>query len=413
MLNDGQKRALRKHSSAIIHDLELTSTLTAKFLSEGIFNEEQIEQMEAEGPRQKQIQKMLKILHRKPPRAFTKFVHSLQSDYHWLAQDLATTYHNIKHKKDPEMLDLKERVALYVHEEFGNSKRLCEEDKKSIRLFLYRKLCHFHDDDVLLHAGQHRRNSIESTESEKQYMQHRRDLQQEAESDTLQRAYKTLCQLLLDNQPTGQHDETGGEMDTEVTEVTIDMLDTKLNELVTKFQDLKSEITKCHKALGICQQECDRPLHEVLERLMEVREADHDKMIKLQERLTTIDKQRLKLEDTLNRKKHELDELCKDLARAEYSVEKMERINGELQEKVMQLEHTQSKFQTLKTMVKSMNTDVSTNLDCVDGVIPHKSVNLPPLVQNTKHKHGKSAHGNGRGISHKPDIDPYTRPWKC
>ncbi|XP_045181586.2 spindle assembly abnormal protein 6 homolog [Mercenaria mercenaria] len=392
-MNESQKRTLRIHNPDLTHDLELSADLTAKFIHHGLFNEDMIDEIKAERTRRDRVQKLLLQLPRRGPRAFDMFVHSIQDTYPWLAEELRKTHHKISLKTEPEMISLKEKVDIYVHEHFGRSRRLCEEDKKDIRKFLYKHLKSHAEDPVdNMNA---RRDSIQSDISEDiQALQELNQNQSQVnEKDIENRVLQKVFSILTGD----KSDETqNSPEDLDCVDgpchITLETIEKKVNQMNKQVENLQNEIKDCFSVLGL--ENCKYSLPEVLETYKEKRQSEVAELSKMRDRLDTLERQRHKLEEKLKAKERELQNSINDLANAEHANEKSKVLMRDLKAKCEKLEQIQVKhlekqqtLMTLKSMVQELGPVQRQSRDTfryqgaydeVDG----NSLQLPKLTQS-------------------------------
>ncbi|KAL4217985.1 Caspase 9 [Mactra antiquata] len=338
-MNDSHQKTLQHHCVDLVRDLELTADLTAKFIHYGIFNADMIDMIQTVKPRKEQIQKMIFLLLRRGPRAFKMFILSIQETYPWLADSLRETHKTISSKTENEPIPLKERVDIYVHEKFGQSKRLSEEDKKEIRRFLYKQLKNANEDDIHYDPNS-RRGSIQSDSSEQC-----NPTQEESEVNENDKKLLTEVYSIL----TGQ--------DASESEITVKMITDKAYELNKKVEDLQNEIQNCYSVLGL--KDCQYSLHEVLETYKEKNQTQIQELVKYQERLEKLKRQRIKLEEELKNKEKHLQKSINDLANEEHEHEKSKAKIADLKAECARLDgiHHQhlKKDQTLMKLESVVN----------------------------------------------------------
>lgn len=420
-MNANQKKALQIHHPDLVRDLELRPDLIASFIHLGLFNEDMIDEFQAELTRKKQIQKMLSILPRRGPRAFDKFVRAIHDSYDWLAKGLRDTIHELSLKTDTGQISDKERVATYVHEHFGTSKRFCEDDKKDIRKFLLKQIRQNRDEP----DGLQRQESME-TDS---------DVEDEVRKDAENELLKKMYELLFKN-------SNGGNTSPRKTPVviSISIIEDKINELNGKVNKLEEEISDCYNAIGA--ENHDIPLQNLVQTLVK----DKQRSAKLQDDLNNLEKQRKGvdiqlelLQDQLKRKtkeaasieheneklhqqKKELVERCDEFKEKCEKLEKIHIKHVEKQQTLMALKSMVSELspQTGKSMQESFSfpTEHSYKYECTDEDKHHRPkmrLSLPRIkgAHNTSHhEHPKHI----RKINQHPSItkakEVYEHPWK-
>ncbi|WAR17751.1 hypothetical protein MAR_032345 [Mya arenaria] len=405
-MNESQRRTLRIHNPDLTRDLDITADMTAKFLHYGIFNEDMIEEIKAEKTRKERVSKMLLLLTRRGPRAFDMFVHALQDTYYWLADDLKKTHHKIALKTEPDMLTLKERVDIYVHEQFGNKKRLCEEDKKDIRKFLYKHLKNPENDLIYVHD--HRRNSLDSTVDAAQLDASAVNAK-DIENSVLKKVYGMFKKDMnaTDEEVKSENmDSNESECDfddNEMEEITLEMIESKVKEMDKNVEDLQNEIKGCFSVLGL--DNCEYALHDVLETYVENREHEKEEFANMKHKLDALERKRNKLEQTLNDKEEELKGTINRLANATHETERVKHLMQDLEIKCERLEkihvkhmEKQQTLMTLKNMVNDLSPIRRQNqekrhipaYDDVDGsVVQTDYLQLPKIGQSQSHSHAR------------------------
>jgi len=273
------------------------------------------------------------------------------------------------------MLTLKQRVDIYVHEQFGNTKRLSEEDKKDIRKFLYKHLKNPERD--LVFAQDNRRHSLDSTDDNIpiEHLVQRKD----TENELLRKVYemlnkgcdgcdsKTVDQDKFDVNDTDNESvisEGKGEVDvtTEDPElVTMEMIEARVLEINQNVEDLRNEIKDCYHVLGLSDT-CKYPLHDVLESYVEKHDHEKEDFEKMRMKLDRLETQRRDLEVALQEKEGELKQTISSLANATHESDRARCVMKDLEIKCEQLQRFQDqqleKQQTLITL-KSMVNDLS------------------------------------------------------
>lgn len=321
------------------------------------------------------------------------------------------------------MINLKEKVDIYVHEQFGNSRRLCEEDKKDIRKFLYKQLKSLSADDV---ANNHntRRDSIESDisvelpglEDINQNQLNEKDTNENQlnEKDIENRVLQRVLSLL------------SGEQNVDIT---IEAIESKVHDMNKQVENLQNEIKDCFGVLGL--DNCEYSLHEVLETYTEKRQCEVAEFSKIRDRLDTLERQRHKLEGKLKAKERELQQNINNLANAEHENEKSRALMKELKAKCEKLEEIQIKhvekqktLMTLKSMVQELSPihrhkdsfRYPSGSDEVDGNTLQLPKLSPPRASRPCRQSRKSGYRERSSSNHhelpKPHVQTSGYPWK-
>ncbi|KAL4217989.1 hypothetical protein ACF0H5_022727 [Mactra antiquata] len=85
-MNPKEEAALKKCSERIKKDLDPTYSFLHTMTIRDIITHEEMETVMALGPREAKVAKLLTILPRRGPNAFTQFKNLLEADYNWLAE---------------------------------------------------------------------------------------------------------------------------------------------------------------------------------------------------------------------------------------------------------------------------------------------------------------------------------------
>ena len=240
----------------------------------------------------------------------------------------------------------KEKVAIYVHEHFGTSKRFCEDDKKDIRKFLLKQI-RFHRDET---DSFQRQDSIETDSNPEEA------LKKEIENNLLKNVYELLI-------PKNNGDKTSPCETPD--DINIDMIENKVNELNGKINKLEEQIAECYDAIGV--ENHDIPLPDLVQKLAK----DQQKLTKVQVDLDNLEKHRKAIEIKLEVTQGELSRKVKELAAIEHENEKFYLQRKELREKVDKLEKIHLKhaekeqtLMTLKSMVNELRPKKSIREPC-------------------------------------------------
>lgn len=417
-MTESQKRTLRIHNPDLVHDLDLTADLTARFIHHGLFNEEMIEEIKSEKTRRERVQKVLFQLPRRGPRAFDMFVYSIQDTYPWLAEELRKTHHKISLKTEPEMISLKEKVDIFVHEEFGNSRRLCEEDKKCIKKFLYKQL---KSQTVGYEPTMsNRRDSLQSDISEDIQELQVTNSNQESEEDIQNRILQRLFTILNSDKSIKECDNSENLNSINgPPKITLEIIEQKakqMNEQLKSYEkkemklnkqveNLQNEIKNCFSVLGL--ENCDYSLQEVLETYKEKRQSEVAELSKIRERLDTLERQRHKLDEKLKAKERELQQSLNNLANEKLEKDRVIALKKDLEAKCDKLEKIQSKhlekqqtLMTLKSMVQELSPNPRPNKEtfrypCAQDEVDGSAFQLPKLTQTRASKANRHSRKSG------------------
>lgn len=337
------------------------------------------------------------------------------------------------------MISLKEKVDIFVHENFGNSRRLCEDDKKQIRKFLYKHLkSHTEDCDPNLDG---RRDSIQSDISEDIQALADSHKDQVNEEELLQKVYAVLNGNQINDkcENSVECDSVDGP-----SKITLEIIQKKANQMNQQIRNyekevlqknnevdhLKNEINNCFSVLGL--ENCEYSLHEVLETYKEKRQNEVMELSKIRDRLDTLERQRHKLDEKLRAKEKEFQQTINCLANAEHENEKSRVLIKDLKEKCEKLEHIQTKhlekqqtLMTLKSMVQELSPNPKLSKDtfrypCAPDEVDGATLQLPKLTQTRSMRASKQSRKSGyhEPISSNHHELPQSRnhnsgyPWK-
>ncbi|KAK3586920.1 hypothetical protein CHS0354_008516 [Potamilus streckersoni] len=158
-MNNQQKEAIKQHQLQMMNEIILTEKLFAALYQNGIFDENMIEMIKAEKTATDQVSKMLNMLPNRGPEAFDGFIMAIKNDHPWLANLLISSANqtqassalgNTKHSMKTEAevtsrqtsvdqsadLDIKTKVGMFVHKQFGQRRRIHKADIKAMEKWL-------------------------------------------------------------------------------------------------------------------------------------------------------------------------------------------------------------------------------------------------------------------------------------
>ncbi|KAL3889846.1 hypothetical protein ACJMK2_002173 [Sinanodonta woodiana] len=159
-MNLQQKEAIKQHQLQMMNEIIPTEKLFAALYQNGIFDENMIEMIKAEKTDTDQVSKMLNMLPKRGPEAFDRFIMAIKNDYPWMSQMLicsanqtqanpasGNTKPSMKTEAEvtskrqmsaeqPTDLDFKTKVGMFVHKQFGQSRRIHQDDIKAMEKFL-------------------------------------------------------------------------------------------------------------------------------------------------------------------------------------------------------------------------------------------------------------------------------------
>ncbi|KAK6168179.1 hypothetical protein SNE40_022057 [Patella caerulea] len=156
-MNAIQKSVLKRQTPKIADGIIMNEDILSALLANEIFQSSMIDIIRAESTPTNRAYKMLELLPKRGPEAFSGFIDIIQKDYPWLATSLqsevdhimsglpdqidgkpkarlySSDYDEGSSKKSENVLnDIRKKVRTFVHKQFGQSKKLAEKDKKLI-----------------------------------------------------------------------------------------------------------------------------------------------------------------------------------------------------------------------------------------------------------------------------------------
>ena len=296
--------------------------------------------------------------------------------------------------------------------------------------------------DIFGHeVEQGRRNSMDSTASDNSDT-HVTD-QKDIEVEILTRIYTAMGNSNTRTPLTEFFDETDGKFD-----ITIELIENRVKAMSETCLRLTNEVNDCFTALGI-EGDCDRPLHEIVERLVEVHEIDVDKTDKLKDTCQSLHEELQNsnshietIEKALEEKEKELRNLATELAESQKNNLEFETQLKDLKAKCKRLEKANRKYaekkqklQTLKSLAKEMQGISNPIQDISESDMDRKPDSLRlPMIHNGNyeprprlkglHRKGQTScnsdnHEDSR-LTHHPTHHPpirhstngYGLPWK-
>lgn len=396
-----EKLALERHSLELINDIDCSLPLfIGKCLQCGLLTAELIEQIKAKKTRAKRIQKLLQIIPRRGPHAFDNFINVIKDTYPWLAEKLRKTLNTIK--TEPEFQSLKDRVDSYVHEYFGTSKRLCEDDKNKIKQFLYAGIHHYVQDngDKELHKGIANEKEIEK------------------------RTFEQVLKLFHQSDANTVNSECS-------TDINIDVIAAKVKELNQIIDHLQNVIHNCYEILGLKSTEFSE-LDDVLEIYKNARDGELTDFNQMKQQLDILEKERQNLEENLIASRKALNDSITNMKNIQNINEQYEENLKDLRAKCEKLEQIhlqhiekQQTLDNLKEIVKSLNHKKHPYLpqpikkeNSNALVLPHLNHGKQPVYANQTAQRGRlqfDLNTNGQQRL-KPLCRSYNsngNPWRC
>ncbi|XP_050389534.1 death domain-containing protein CRADD-like [Patella vulgata] len=134
-MNAIQKSVLKRQTPKIAEGIIMNEDILSALLANEIFQSSMIDIIRAESTPTNRAYKMLELLPKRGPEAFSGFIDIIQKDYPWLATSLQSEVDHVSgsSKKTENILnDIRKKVRTFVHKQFGQSKKLAEKDKKLI-----------------------------------------------------------------------------------------------------------------------------------------------------------------------------------------------------------------------------------------------------------------------------------------
>ncbi|XP_062577301.1 uncharacterized protein LOC134239154 [Saccostrea cucullata] len=283
-MNDAQRNVLQRHFRQLASDLIPTEDFLGMLYQHRIFERNMIEIIKAERTEGDMVYKMLEMLPKRGPDAFDNFLDIIQNDYPWLAAtlqsslktEMAKSCRIDSHKSDftdnirstscidPNEAepDIKARVSTFVHKQFGQSKRISENDKKSILRWMSVQLQMERKRTVS--ASSSRTNSSmatpppmvdEATTTEDLIIDENR-ISERLFHKRVQQISEKLHQMkklsnndfLNGNETDNKNCKDNGKKST--TPSSFDLILAEVDKLVEKVEKMENEINKCHIMLG-------------------------------------------------------------------------------------------------------------------------------------------------------------------
>lgn len=398
-MNEAHKTVLQRHFKQLVEGIMMSESLYAALFQRKVFEREMLEAIRAEKTPTEQAYKMLSMLPKRGPEAFDTFVDIIKTDYPWLAAMLMT---DVKAETElflsrqnslvnlcvncgnggqkpesqtdgatPRLVldiqadpDIKTRVGTFIHKQFGQSKRISQQDKKSMEKWLSEQIQterkFWKKKETISLSDEETQDSSSCTSPEpidddlKRIFNKVRD---ENLSDFLNSEHASK-QLDAKTEENGS-DQIDSTTDKEIEDIpkVVVKLEEEIDKLINRMNEMEGLLTQCHYILG------DPDRKHKLSTL--VKDSNYEK--KQAERELTKEKE--KSEKMLS----ELYDYCKNINRLEQvrqhqrhdlekkteEIEKLQRENVILQEKCKMLEEVNNrhieKEKTLNNLKKMVD----------------------------------------------------------
>ncbi|XP_060569375.1 uncharacterized protein LOC132727803 [Ruditapes philippinarum] len=384
-MNEIQKSVLQRHYKQLSDDIMMTEDLLATLFTRKVFERGMIETIKAEKTPTDQVYKMLSMLPKRGPDAFDIFVDIVKDEYPWLAAMLETSLKNetesmLQLQRQNSLLnlrctsatttsqkienqsqvdgttprplevnadpDIKTKVGTFIHKQFGQSKRISQQDKKIMEKWLSEQL-----------QAERKIRAKKSSISTEEEMQDRSactspdpiqgDLQKvynkvrdENLSDLLNSAHASK-HFEGENESKGSDEidasfknDTPMDMATVVTK-----LDMEIDKLINRMNHMEGLLTQCHYILGDPDRKQKLPTL-IKDSQMEGKQFERE-----------LNKEKAKTEKML----HELYDYCKSINKLE-NVRQQQRTNIEKNsEEIERLKAENAVLREKCTMLETVN----------------------------------------------------------
>ncbi|XP_067664886.1 putative leucine-rich repeat-containing protein DDB_G0290503 [Haliotis asinina] len=369
-MDECQRSVLQRHFKQLANDLILSEDLLGDLYQEHIFDRNMIDIIRSQGTDSDRVYKMLEMLPKRGPSAFDTFISIIQDSYPWLAAMLESSYLAEKSKHQPgssrqhgklERLfsiietpqhtektdsDIRKRVGTFVHKQFGQSKRVSQNDKKALEKFLNEQL---HDERIRLQSLAEKPESLAETETESVVSQ---------VSDVHQKLFE--IHVILEPHLKGKARKDFSNLLPE--DMTFDIIQKEIRCILENLNRAEEELTKCLKLPGLYEDEDDSlTLCLYVEKLIEKAEDQQEKLHTQETRLTELQSElneysihihKLESERTTSRSKIEL--LAKEVSQLRHDKFKLDERNAQLEKIHQQHLEKEKTLENLKSVVKEL-----------------------------------------------------------
>ncbi|KAK3088205.1 hypothetical protein FSP39_016110 [Pinctada imbricata] len=374
-MNDAQKNVIQRHIRQLANDIIMSEELFGLLFQHRIFERNMIEMIKAEKTEQEQAYKMLELLPRRGPDAFNNFVCIIQNDYPWLAtlllSGLAAEKTKIErpfsYKSDIDLMrvkdrmntcdtiltepepDIKAKVSTFVHKQFGQSKRISENDKKAVFRWMSQQI----QMERKRIASAVSRSNTSLTLSPLPMIDAATNTDEIPEKAIPERmmhkSVQKICEKLHQMRKITIHGEKSTSPENGkngsngnghvMTPATLDIVIGELDRMVNKVDKMESEINKCHVMLG------DR------EKKMSLSLLIYDLSLSLRNKETEVQEERKKCESMLS----ELYDYSKNLSKLEQAKSQMKGVINNQSEEIEKLKAENIKLKEQVIKLEQMN----------------------------------------------------------
>lgn len=277
-MNEQQRSVLQRHYTALASDIIVTDDLLGSLFQKKVLERNTIEQIKAEKTNTDQIHKLLEVLPRRGPEAFDHFLDSIKEEYPWLATNLETGLRSetlTRQNSLPTMCicggakadtdntprvgndlyvpdsDIKARVGMFIHKQFGQSKRVSQQDKKTMEKWMAEQIQH--ERKIL-----RKLLSVPAEESNPTQDQASNLANHQQLSVELKRVFHKVhgenssdtaseCSTKSDDL-----DDVDGISSAKIVDLVpvVRQLETEVDQLINKINDLEGQIIQCYYLLG-------------------------------------------------------------------------------------------------------------------------------------------------------------------
>ncbi|XP_045181591.2 keratin, type II cytoskeletal 75-like [Mercenaria mercenaria] len=404
-MNEIQRSVLQRHYKQLSDDIMMTEDLLAALFTRKVFERGMIETIKAEKTPTDQVYKMLSMLPKRGPDAFDIFVDIVKDEYPWLAAMLETslrTESQMQLSRQNSLLnlgctsatetqldgctlrqplevnadsDVKTKVGTFIHKQFGQSKRISQQDKKVMEKWLL--------EQIQSERKSRAKKSSISTEEETQ--DRSACTSPDPIQGDLQKVYNKVRDENLSDLLNSVHANKHFEGDNETKDsdeidasfknntpmdlsTVVSKLDGEIDKLINRMNHMEGLLTQCHYILG------DPDRKQKLPTLIK------DSQVASKQFEKDLNKEKAKTEKML----HELYDYCKSINRLENvrqqqrltieknteEIEKIRAENAVLREKCTMLETVNNKHmekeKTLNNLKKMVDDLKSSHTNLAD-----------------------------------------------
>ncbi|XP_071099212.1 interaptin-like [Haliotis cracherodii] len=376
-MDECQRSVLQRHFKQLASDLMLSEDLLGDLYQQHIFDRNMIDIIRSQATDSDRVYKMLEMLPKRGPSAFDTFINIIQDSYPWLAAMLDSSYLAAKSKHQPSSggqhcklerlftvtdapqhqdkpdCDIRKRVGTFVHKQFGQSKRVSQNDKKAVERFLNEQL---NDERIRLQSLAEKPESLPDTETESVVSQ---------VSDVQQKLFEihVILEPYLQSKAQKEFNNLLPE------DMTFEIIQKEIRSVLENLNRAEKELTECSKLPGLHGDEEDKlPLCSYIEKLIEKVEDQQEKLQSQETRLTELQGElngysihidRLESERGTSRSKIQL--LSKEVSQLRHDKFKLEERNAQLEKIHQQHLEKEKTLENLKSVVRELQASKTCN----------------------------------------------------